>query len=160
MWAKGYVYLHSPIVAEPLYGLGYPRRRYVAQNFNCSDFAYGLRSCTYNDAIDPECFNGPHVAGVRCRESKSSINSDFVVLFGLFLIITACYEGEVRLFNSNYTYDNGLQTVQGHVLLCFNGSFLPVCDLGWDNSDAQVVCNQRYGSNYSKRDKINVFVSY
>ena len=62
------------------------------------------------------------------------------------------------MFNSNYTYDNGLQTVQAHVLVCFNGSYLPVCDLGWDNSDAQVVCNQQFGSNYSKRDKIDMFI--
>ena len=60
-------------VAEPLYGLGYPRRRYVAQNFNCSDFAYGLRNCEYSRYVDPECYNGSHVAGVRCTESKSSV---------------------------------------------------------------------------------------
>ena len=71
---------------------------------------------------------------------------------------TACFDGEIRLFNSNYTYDNGLQTVQGHVLVCFNGSYLPICDLGWDNSDAQVVCNQRFGSNYSKRGKSDMFI--
>ena len=71
------------------------------------------------------------------------------------LLVAACYDGQIRLFNSNYTYNNGLQTVQGHVLVCINGSYLPICDVGWDDSDAQVVCNQRYGSNFSKRDRIN-----
>ena len=58
-------------VAEAISEVGYPRRRYVAQNFNCSDFAYGLRNCNYSSSVDPECSVGPHVAGVRCRESMS-----------------------------------------------------------------------------------------
>ena len=62
------------------------------------------------------------------------------------------------MFNLNYTFDNGLQTVQAHVLVCLNGSYLPVCDLGWDDRDAQVVCNNQFGSNYSKRDEVNMIV--
>ena len=58
--------------AEPLYALGYPRNTYVAQNFDCPDFAYGFGSCNYNDTVDSDCFIGPHVAGVRCTESKFS----------------------------------------------------------------------------------------
>ena len=64
--------------------------------------------------------------------------------------VADCFDGDVRLFNLSYTYDNGQQTVQAHVLVCLNGSYLPVCDLGWDDRDAQVVCNQEYGDNYSK----------
>ena len=60
-------FLHS-VVAEPLYGLGYPHRRYVAQGFNCPA---GLESCSYNSLVDTQCFIGPHAAGVRCTESKS-----------------------------------------------------------------------------------------
>ena len=142
----------------------------MAQNFDCPDFAYQLSSCSYNNTVDSECFFGPHVAGVRCTESKSDstifLLVDYIadICSGILnwsllnSCYTACFDGEIRLFNSNYTYDNGLQTVQGHVLVCFNGSFLPVCDLGWDNSDAQVVCNQRYGSNYSKKGKIDIFI--
>ncbi len=92
------------------------------------------------------------MAGVRCTESKLIIKLCPSLL--ILLIVAACIDGDIRLFNSNYTFDNGLQTVQGHVLVCFNGSYLPVCDLGWDNSDAQVVCNQEFGSNYSKRGTI------
>ena len=61
----------SPTVAEALYGVGYPRRRYVAQNFSCSNFTYGLRNCDFSSSVDPECSDGPHVAGVRCRQSKT-----------------------------------------------------------------------------------------
>ena len=76
----------------------------------------------------------------------------------VFLFVADCSDGDIRLFNLNYTYDNGLQTVQAHVLVCLNGSYLPVCDLGWDDRDAQVVCNNQFGSNYSKRDKVNMIV--
>ena len=62
-------------VAEPLYGLGNPRRRYVAQHFDCSSSTVGLGNCTYNSSVDAQCFIGPHVAGVRCTESKRFINT-------------------------------------------------------------------------------------
>ena len=62
--------LCHPTGAEPLFALGYPRTAYVAQNFDCPDYAYGLGSCDYNNTVDSECYDGPHVAGVRCTESK------------------------------------------------------------------------------------------
>ena len=62
--------LLSLTVAEAIYEFGYPRRRYVAQNFSCANFTYGLRNCNFSSSYDPECAVGPHVAGVRCRESE------------------------------------------------------------------------------------------
>ena len=59
------------VVGEPLFGLGFPRRRYVGQRFNCSSATEDLGSCSYDSFIDARCFVGPHVAGVRCTESKS-----------------------------------------------------------------------------------------
>ena len=62
----------SHTVAEPLYGLGFPRKRYASRTFSCSEYSYGLGGCRYTSDIDPECYNGAHVAGVRCVESKPS----------------------------------------------------------------------------------------
>lgn len=59
------------VAAEPVYGLGYPPKRYVAQGFNCSSSTTELGSCNYNSVIDAQCSVGPHVAGVKCTESKS-----------------------------------------------------------------------------------------
>ena len=72
---RSWTFFNHHTVAEPLFALGYPRNTYVAQNFDCPDFAYGLNSCSYNMAVDSECFFGPHVAGVRCTESKNLIIS-------------------------------------------------------------------------------------
>ena len=55
----------------------------------------------------------------------------------------------VRLRNLTSTY-NQLNTIHGRVDVCSNGTFLPICDVGWDNRDAQVVCNDIYGSDYSE----------
>ena len=56
----------------------------------------------------------------------------------------------MRFQNSTSTYDNGLRTIRARVDVCSNGIFLPICDVGWDNRDAQVVCNDNYGSDYRK----------
>ena len=60
----------SIIVAEPLYGLGFPQKRYAPRTFNCSKQDHSLHDCSYTSDFDPECNNGSHVAGVRCRLSK------------------------------------------------------------------------------------------
>ena len=74
------------IVAEPLYGLGFPPRRYVAQHFNCSSAIGGLGSCSYDSSIDAQCFVGPHVAGVRCTESKSFVLTSPLILQKLYAL--------------------------------------------------------------------------
>ena len=69
--------VYTYIVAEPLYGLGFPipgTRRFVAQRFNCSSTTGGLKNCSYSSLIDAQCNIGPHVAGVRCTESKNLRN--------------------------------------------------------------------------------------
>ena len=61
-----------------------------------------------------------------------------------------CTNDEIALRNQTEKLDHGktLRTYQGRVDICNNGSYLPICDVGWDNHDAQVVCRQLYGSNF------------
>ena len=46
-----------------------------------------------------------------------------------------CTNGDIRLANSATKY-------QGRVEVCYHGNWGTVCDDGWDNNDARVVCNQ------------------
>ena len=50
-------------------------------------------------------------------------------------ILEVCYDGEVRL-------SGGFDENQGRVEICFGGMWGTVCDNGWDESDANVVCTQ------------------
>ena len=62
----------------------------------------------------------------------------------------ACVENEMRLQNRTTTYDGNLRIYTGRVEVCINGIYHSICNIGWDNHDAQVVCNQIYSSRYSK----------
>ena len=50
-------------------------------------------------------------------------------------ILDACYDGEIRL-------RGGFDENQGRVEICFGGVWGTVCDNGWDERDAGVVCTQ------------------
>ena len=67
--------------------------------------------------------------------------------FHIYIIIV-CYEGSVRLRNQTSFFDGRGYTYRGRVDVCLNGTYLPICDLGWDSRDAQVVCTQVIGSSF------------
>ena len=50
-------------------------------------------------------------------------------------IVETCIDGEVRL-------RGGLDEFQGRVEICYNATWGTVCDDGWDDADARVVCSQ------------------
>ncbi len=62
----------------------------------------------------------------------------------------SCIDGSVRLRNPDAVSESTLpkynlikeQVSRGVVELCVNGTFGSLCDSGWDNQDASVVCRQ------------------
>ena len=47
-----------------------------------------------------------------------------------------------------FNFDYESQAYEGPVEICVNSEYESVCDIGWDQSDAQVVCRQLFGYNY------------
>ena len=64
-----------------------------------------------------------------------------------------CYDGEVRLENSTYSYYDGRgSSYGGRVEVCYSGAFYPVCDDGWTNNEATVICKYiGYGLPYYRK---------
>lgn len=53
----------------------------------------------------------------------------------------ACNEFDLRLTNtSSHSQDTNFM-VQGNVEICINGTYVAICDLGWDSVEAQLACN-------------------
>ena len=65
-----------------------------------------------------------------------------------------CYYGDVRAVNITYSniMVNGeyLFVVEGAVEQCINGFIGPVCDIGWDDTDATAFCRRYQRGDYSK----------
>ena len=63
----------------------------------------------------------------------------------------ACAEGDIRLLNETSDFSSSLSTHQGQVVVCVDGAYQPICDIGWDDNDARVACTLRYGPRFGKK---------
>ena len=58
----------------------------------------------------------------------------------IFLILSACIDGQVRLMNGTQLSIN-----EGRVEICYNNTYGTVCDDFFDESAASVVCGEMPG---------------
>ena len=60
---------------------------------------------------------------------------------------TECYnEGDINNAILDYDYSGILNRVEGPIETCVNGQYESLCDIGWDEVDAQAICRQLVGS--------------
>ena len=60
--------------------------------------------------------------------------------FPTFTPPSGCTEFDLRLNNASFSSDNVL-VVEGNVEICINGTYVAICDVGWDDVEAQLACN-------------------
>ena len=121
----------------------------VIRNPMCNGSEYQLSDCegyALNNVDGDYCLIGSHQVGVVCVEGKLQLDLLHQVINGY---LTVCYDGQMRFGNSTGSYDNGVYTYGGRVEVCSGEVYSPVCDEGWTNNDAAVVCRYMgYGSPY------------
>ena len=89
----------------------------IPGRFGCEGDEMSLLECSSEDRLPQVCTpNG----GVKCFAGRDDV----------------CIDGEVRLVGANSTNTNG------RVEICYRSQWGTVCDDGWDDSDAAVVCTQ------------------
>ena len=53
-----------------------------------------------------------------------------------------CNDFDLRLGNTSSSFQGtNLVYYAGTVETCFNGSYFSICDIGWDDVEAQLICN-------------------
>ena len=64
------------------------------------------------------------------------------IILCMNIIYPGCTPGDVRLAGRSSS------STRGRVELCHNNQWGTICDDGWDNSDAEVICKQLKYSSY------------
>ena len=110
----------------------------LLDNLRCVGTENRLVDCQHNGIGIDNCAHSED-AGLRCAGKFGykivSIIVEELNLSNLAYSIGGCTNGEVRLVG-------GSSELEGRVEICSGGVWGTVCDDGWRNVDARVVCGQ------------------
>lgn len=91
--------------------------------------------------------SGSEIYLERCDIAKDT-NSDLLCqdpatsAAGVVCTLT-CAEFDLRVRNITLEYtQDGYEANEANVEVCINGTYVAICDLGWDDSEVQLFCNE------------------
>ena len=59
-----------------------------------------------------------------------------------------CFTDGELIYSLNDTSDGQLRVFEGAFEVCIGGLYGSVCDIGWNQAAAQVVCHSQFGNSY------------
>jgi hypothetical protein len=78
-----------------------------------------------------------HSQRLQFRNCLDNADQDFPT----FTPPPGCNEFELRLTNTSFTSQNVYAVLEGNVEICINGTYVAICDIGWDDVEAQLACD-------------------
>ena len=87
--------------------------------------------CSHSNSLSHNCGHHDDV-GVVCPSTRTFYNVFFSFVY--YYAIDNCTHGSLRLVDGSYG--------TGRLEICINNEWGTVCDNGWTNINAQVVCKQ------------------
>ena len=123
-----------------LFPVLYPAHLFVNITPQCSGLESNITNCTQTLNKAASC-PADRTVSVSCHSKftllslrKGPATFIFYPTVGV-LRNASCIDGTIRL-------RNGYISGEGRVEVCINNAWGTVCDNGWDNADASVVCRQ------------------
>ena len=80
-------------------------------------------------------------------DSKNLICINFIDIPVVTTPAPSCDDFDLRLVNTSFVLVDSNPAITGNVEACLGGSYISICDVGWDDVEAQLFC---YALGYSE----------
>ena len=137
----------------------------------CPSNATSASNCSFSPLITPRCFESSSASGIQCIQGIQCSTSTIGYIPTLILLFLpgyieqniptftpppGCTEFDLRLTNTSFSSEDVYVVYEGNVEICINGTYVAICDLGWDDVEAQLTCSiNGYGAPFFRKFDIH-----
>ena len=91
----------------------------------CNGSESRLEDCDNDYSLDP---------ALQCQDPASTAAG--------VVCTSTCNEFDLRTRNETYQATQGFyRTFEANIEVCLNGTYVAICDLGWEDAEAQLACS-------------------